>query len=121
MMQVLIVEDDASIRDMLNECLADEGYAVALARHGQEALDLLRANALAPDLILLDLAMPVMDGWAFLAVQQADAALSAIPLIVFSADRGAQQGNLPPGVPTIAKPIDIDVLLDHVGSYRREP
>lgn len=118
-MHILIVEDDASIRDMLIECLSEEGYTVAAARQGQEALNLLHTSANWPDLILLDLTMPIMNGREFLAMLQQDEGLAAIPVVVFSADRSVQQqAELPASIATVAKPIDIDVLLELVASYR---
>jgi CheY-like chemotaxis protein len=81
---VLIVDDDAAIRDALTTLLKDEGYYVATASNGVEALDTLR-RGLRPCAILLDLMMPVMDGWDFRAVQRQDPVLSQIPVIVVTA------------------------------------
>ena len=80
---VMIVEDDADIRSYLAEILEDEGYEVARAADGAEALDRLRANT-PPSAILLDLMMPVMDGWQFRRELLKDPALAAIPVIVLS-------------------------------------
>lgn len=119
-MDILIVDDDPSVRDMLGECLADEGYNCITARHGQEALDILRTSTELPYLIVLDLAMPVMNGWDFLAIKQRDPVLAAIAVIVFSADRGTHQRRDPQAkIATIEKPIDIDILLDLIATYRR--
>jgi two-component system chemotaxis response regulator CheY len=76
--RVLIVEDDRSIRGTLAEILADEGYLVQTAENGQQALEVCRAQ-LAPDLILLDLQMPVMDGWEFMRVRTATYSCRAFP------------------------------------------
>ncbi|HET9595586.1 MAG TPA: response regulator [Anaeromyxobacteraceae bacterium] len=81
--RVLVVEDDPDIREALEEALASEGYEVALATDGAHALRV--AHETLPDLILLDLMMPVMNGWAFRAAQRADPALAGIPVIVVSA------------------------------------
>lgn len=119
-MQILIIEDDASIRDMLTECLADEGYSTAAACDGRQALDLLAASAALPELILLDLAMPVMSGWEFMDVQQRDPRLAAIPLVVLSADSSvARRADLGAGVRVVPKPVDIGALLDTVAGYVR--
>ena len=119
-MQILIIEDDASIRDMLSECLADEGYEVLTACDGRQGLELLRASAATPDLILLDLAMPVMSGWEFLEIQRDDPRLAAIPLVVLSADSSvAKQQSLGGRTPLVTKPVDIGVLIDLVASYVR--
>src|SRR5262249_61831819 len=84
---ILIVEDDAATRDALTLVLSDEGYAVSSAANGREAIDLLRQGD-APDLILLDLMMPVMDGWQFPREQQPDPARVASPCVEL-ATRGA--------------------------------
>jgi CheY-like chemotaxis protein len=119
-MQILVIEDDASIRDMLSECLSDEGYSVATASDGRQGLNMLRAGAVAPGLILLDLAMPVMSGWELLDILQGDQDLAAIPLVVLSADSSVtKQPLIGAGTPVVAKPVDLDVLLDVVASHAR--
>jgi CheY-like chemotaxis protein len=81
---VLLVEDDAAIAEALEDMLRDEGLEVARAANGREALALLR-RGLRPSSILLDLMMPVMDGWDFRQEQLADPALKDIPVVVVSA------------------------------------
>jgi CheY-like chemotaxis protein len=83
---VLMVDDDADIRHALRPIIEREGYGLVEAENGVAALDKLRRDK-TPDLILLDLEMPVMDGWGFLAERDRDPALSAIPVIVISAHR----------------------------------
>ncbi|MFO0581640.1 MAG: response regulator [Anaeromyxobacter sp.] len=82
--RVLLVEDDPDIRESLSEALRYEGYEVELAWHGREALARLARDPL-PDVILLDLMMPVMNGWEFREAQLEDAALADIPVVVISA------------------------------------
>jgi CheY-like chemotaxis protein len=82
---VLVVDDDPDIRDTIAEVLGDEGYPVALACNGREALALLGTARAKPSLILLDLMMPELDGWGFMAEVQKVPRLAAIPVIVFSA------------------------------------
>ena len=82
---LMIVEDDADISEALAEALEDHGHTVIVAADGQEALDKLRAAAVLPRLILLDLMMPVMDGWQFRAAQRQDANLAEIPVVLLSA------------------------------------
>lgn len=119
-MQILIIEDDAGIRDMLSECLADEGYTILTAVDGRQGLELLRSSASAPALILLDLAMPVMSGWEFMEAQQRDPRLAAIPLVVLSADSSVAKQQLIAGrTPLITKPVDINVLIDTVAAHVR--
>jgi signal transduction histidine kinase len=86
---VLLVEDDRDVRETVGDLLQAEGYEVVLADNGQQALNQLRAEAVLPDAIILDLNMPVMDGWQFRAIQKQDPGLSAIPVIAVSADRSA--------------------------------
>jgi CheY-like chemotaxis protein len=82
---VLIVDDDADIRESIGGALEDEGYRVAGASNGKEALRLLKAASPRPGLILLDMMMPEMDGWAFRAEQRKDPELAGIPVLVFTA------------------------------------
>ncbi|MEO5968809.1 MAG: response regulator [Bdellovibrionia bacterium] len=81
---ILLVEDDEGIRDVLKLALEMKNYTVATASNGQEALDLLKSSAL-PNLILLDLMMPLMDGWTFAEITGQTAELRAIPIIIVSA------------------------------------
>lgn len=85
MSTILIVDDDFDMRDSLRDVLEDEGFTVAVAGDGLEALDYLKANA-PPALILLDWMMPRCDGAEFRARQRADAALAAIPVVLLTAD-----------------------------------
>jgi CheY-like chemotaxis protein len=82
---VLVVDDDEVMRDALVTLLSGEGYEVVSASNGREALDRLRETT--PSVILLDYAMPVMDGLAFREAQKADARLSSIPVILLTAHR----------------------------------
>lgn len=82
---VLVVDDDSDIRETIAEVLSDEGYPVELASNGREALDVLGAARAKPGLILLDLMMPELDGWGFMAELEKLPVLAAIPVIVFSA------------------------------------
>src|SRR6185436_16404183 len=89
---VLVVDDDADIRETIAGVLEDEGYGVAGAKNGQEALTWLRApGSPRPQLILLELMMPVMSGPEFRAAQEADPSLHAIPVVIVSASQDAQK------------------------------
>lgn len=105
---ILIVDDDADIRAVLSEFLEYEGYAVATAAHGREALDFLRAHAL-PSAVLLDLMMPTMDGFQFREEQKRDPAIASVPVVLMTA-----RGALAPGAIDVghilAKPLDLDAL-----------
>jgi CheY-like chemotaxis protein len=83
---VLLVEDDLDIAEAILDVLMDEGYEVAHATNGREALELLHSQP-RPSVILLDLMMPEMDGPEFRAEQLRDPKLSSIPVVVLSADR----------------------------------
>jgi CheY-like chemotaxis protein len=82
---VLVIDDDADVRESIECALEDEGYEVRGASNGEEALRVLRERNVKPHVILLDMMMPVMDGWAFRAEQESDPALAAIPVLVFTA------------------------------------
>src|SRR5215204_3455639 len=83
--QILVVEDDADAQDMVAELLRDEGYTVATANDGLEALAYLEASPTKPSLILLDLMMPNMDGAQFRMEQLKAARLATIPVALLSA------------------------------------
>src|SRR5438552_202636 len=88
---VLVVEDDADIRESLGTILEEEGYGVVTTRNGREALSYLRSGRPRPSLILLDLLMPVMSGAEFRAEQERDPALADIPVVVLSGDSRATE------------------------------
>ena len=108
---LLLVEDDDDVRNALADLLESEGFRVAQARNGQDALDFLRSHE-PPSVILLDLMMPVMDGWTFCEIQQATPELARIPLLVCTA---AGNRNLPVTKNrVIKKPIDLPHLLSEI-------
>jgi CheY-like chemotaxis protein len=104
---VLIVEDERAARTGMEKILLLAGYAPVSAENGQEALELLRAGVPA-SVILLDLIMPVMDGWAFRREQLRDPRLAHIPVIVLSALHHGWVEGVPP---TLPKPINVKQLL----------
>jgi CheY-like chemotaxis protein len=116
--QILVVEDDDDAREAMVALLQMKGYRAVPAGNGREALDYLDQSP-APDLIILDLWMPVMDGWHFRSEQIKNPRLAHIPVIVVTAlsDRADVDAN-----EVIIKPVDVDRLLTSVGHYcRREP
>jgi CheY-like chemotaxis protein len=108
---VLVVDDDFDLRTLLVDILEQEGYRAVPAAHGGKALELLR-DGLRPSLILLDMMMPVMDGWTFRAEQRDDPTLSDIPVVVFSAytDVTATARELDAAA-GLAKPLRLEDLL----------
>jgi CheY-like chemotaxis protein len=113
---ILIVEDDTDIREALAQILSDEGYEVLSAPNGKVGLDRLRERK--PDLILLDLMMPVMNGWQFREKQRADEQFAAIPVLVISADASAGQEAAALGAKGfMQKPIELEVLLASVATH----
>jgi CheY-like chemotaxis protein len=114
---VLVVDDDADIRNLLSSVLAIEGYAVTSASNGEEALSKLRGMP-GTRLILLDLRMPVMDGWEFRAEQSRDPALCAIPVVVLSGDGDLERATASfAGASVLKKPFDLEELITVVQRY----
>jgi CheY-like chemotaxis protein len=106
---VLIVDDDEDFHEALEAALARRGFSVRHAGNGGEALARL-ADGARPDVILIDLMMPVLDGWQLLEALSRDPALAAIPAAVMSAS--PNPAGLPAGVPRLPKPCDLRQLLE---------
>ncbi|MGZ6125821.1 MAG: response regulator [Myxococcales bacterium] len=111
LLNVLVVEDDADVRCVVTELFRLRGHEVREAEHGQHALDLLLVEGWRPDVIILDVVMPVMDGLTFLARKKEADALAAIPVIVVSSTVLAP---IPDAACVFAKPVDPDALLEAV-------
>jgi two-component system chemotaxis response regulator CheY len=112
---VLIVEDDEDLREMMAQILALEGFDTATATNGREALEYLKRDD-APQLILLDLMMPVMDGWEFQRERSRDPVLAGVPVVVLSAlDETRAVGAA--SHEFLKKPLDFDRLLQLVKAY----
>lgn len=119
-LSILIVEDEHNIRAVLTEILEDEGYAVASAPNGLEALVFLQEHR--PQLILLDLGMPIMTGWEFREQQRRDPALADIPVIVMSATPHLNQTAAAlHAADCLDKPIELNQLLGMVEQYCSDP
>jgi CheY-like chemotaxis protein len=115
--RILIVEDDASVREALAAFLEGEGYSVVEAGDGAEALACLRGNE-PVGLILLDLMMPVMNGWEFRDAQTSDPSLASIPVVIITADNSAVRQAAQAGVAgCLLKPLEFPELLSYVGRY----
>ncbi len=112
---ILLVDDDETILSTVEFLLTDEGYAVVVAANGREALTQIATQA--PCLILLDMKMPVMDGWAFAAAYRGSPGPHA-PIIVMTAAHDARQRAAEVVADdVIAKPFDVNHLLDLVRKY----
>jgi CheY-like chemotaxis protein len=106
---VLVVDDDLEIRESIADLLREEGYDAIVAGHGREALELIRGGT-PPSLIVLDLMMPVMDGWQFMEERARDPALKTIPVVVVSATPETLQ---PPNTSAfLKKPMRANDLLE---------
>jgi CheY-like chemotaxis protein len=114
---VLLVEDDIALSEALADTLRDEGYEVACACDGVEALDYLRGGA-RPDIILLDLMMPRMNGETFRAEQQKDPTIADIPIVVISAGGDSKEKSFELGAAGyLPKPVNLDALLQTVDQH----
>jgi CheY-like chemotaxis protein len=114
MASVLVVDDEKDIRDAVSEILTSEGHRAIGAGDGAEALSQLRAHH--PDVVLLDLMMPGMNGWDFRAAQKGDPDVSAIPVIVVSA---LARDPAFDAEAYLEKPFRIDALLAEVRRLAR--
>ena len=113
--RVLVVEDDNDLRDSICAVLQDAGYTSWPAENGEIALQ--RARAERPCVILLDLMMPVMNGWEFRSEQLRDPQLSSIPVIIMTADGRAGEKAKTLRADYLKKPITLQALLDLVEDY----
>jgi len=117
--RILLVEDDAGIREGISDCLVLEGYEVDSAANGAEALARLRAVA-RPGLILLDLVMPVMNGAQLLALLRREPGLADIPVVLMTAAMPPGP-RLPPASGYLSKPFDLSELLGLVERHCGAP
>jgi CheY-like chemotaxis protein len=115
--EVLVVEDERLAREALKALLERQGYHVAAAANGREALNFLRTHQL-PAVILLDLMMPVMNGWEFRKEQRRDPALASVPVVICSGAGDVRaEADLIAAVGCLQKPVGPEQLADIVGHY----
>ena len=116
---ILVVDDEPDVQVLLTELLRDEGYEVATAADGAEALDYLRAAPRLPWLILLDLVMPNLDGWEFIEERSHDTRLSRIPVVLISGQVAARETARSLGLAScIEKPIGVVPLREMLARMR---
>jgi CheY-like chemotaxis protein len=113
---VLVIDDDADVRESMIDWLTSNGYEASSAANGREALKLLRGGERAPDAILLDMMMPIMDGLSFRWEQLADPTLSSIPVIILSAQGHCREAAVElEAAGCIKKPCQPDALIELLG------
>jgi DNA-binding response OmpR family regulator len=113
---VLVVDDDPAIRGLVADALREEGYSVDLAAHGREALEAMRARR--PATVVLDLMMPIMDGFSFIEACHSEQLAEDVPIVVMSAVQDALQRIQ--GAPIqayLAKPFDLNDLVRTVAMH----
>jgi CheY-like chemotaxis protein len=115
--QILIVEDDSALREALGQVLMDEGYDLLSARDGLEAVNCLKKGN-RPDVILLDLSMPVVNGWEFRMFQKREPDLAQIPVILITAGGYTREevAWLEPSA-LLPKPLDLPLLLSIIRRF----
>ena len=116
-MKILLVEDNELNRDMLTRRLKRKGFTVLCAENGQEGIDVAKSKN--PDIILMDLSLPVVDGWTAAERLKADATTKPIPIIALTAHamKGDRERALEVGCDDYdTKPIDFERLLDKINT-----
>lgn len=116
---ILVVDDDPNLQRVMSKFLEFEGFAPVRAGNGQEALDYLRGGG-AASVILLDLRMPVMDGWAFRKAQRAEPAIAEIPIVVISGMDGEHVTDLGAAA-AFNKPVSFSEVVDVVRRLCEDP
>lgn len=107
---VLVVEDEVESRETLRDVLELEGFRVRTAANGREALDTLNASGDEICIVLLDLFMPVMDGWGVIAQLQADGRLPSMKIVIIT----SAAHKAPAGLPVFEKPLDLEKVIGAV-------
>ena len=109
---ILVVDDDADLRQNIADVLEDEGYVTRVAGTGREALTIMKKTPEVPRLVLLDLLMPDMNGWQFCHEQRTDRRFIDVPVLVVTANRNL--GPDPPGNDVLLKPFRLEEILQKV-------
>ncbi|MCC7368044.1 MAG: response regulator [Chloroflexi bacterium] len=116
---ILVVDDDEAIRTVVSMVLADEGYRVVMAEHGRAALERLASEQ--PDLILLDMRMPIMDGWELARAYRSSPGPHASIVVLSAAQDAAARAAQIDADGYLAKPFDLDELLRTVSQFLPPP
>lgn len=115
--KILVIEDDDAIQISVKELLEDAGYAVDCVYNGQQALDTLQSGSL-PSLILLDLNMPLMNGYEFRRQQERDARIAQIPVVIMTADGQIASKRYQIGaVGFVKKPFEMGAFLEAIKRF----
>ncbi len=114
---ILVVDDDNDRREAIAELIKMSGHNVQSAIHGKDALEMLLKTSEKPKLILLDLMMPVMNGWEFMTEIKRLPQFADIPILVVSALDDTKLTQLGAKVEVLKKPIDIPLLLKNLAKY----
>jgi len=115
---ILVVEDEPDLLEVTRFALECEGFGVKTARNGQEALRHLHTGE-RPELVLLDLMMPVMNGWELLKEMAKTPSLREIPVVVLTAVGAESTAGVPGATEILRKPIDLGVLIEAVERHAR--
>jgi CheY-like chemotaxis protein len=115
--RILVVEDHSDSREMLEEFLSQEGFAVESAVNGLQALERLLSPLPRPDVVLLDLMMPVMTGWDLMERVEQEPSLRGLSVVVVSG--AGTTGSIPRGIiASIPKPLDLNLLMETLERLR---
>jgi CheY-like chemotaxis protein len=115
---VLLVDDDLDIREILPETMADMGFEVVTAANGLEALRMVGQMPVRPSVILLDLMMPVMDGYGFLEARTKEPEIASIPVAIITAGHGIDKARIGDQAPIIRKPFNVPHLVSVLHQLR---
>lgn len=116
---ILIIEDDTEILSSLKIFLELEGYKVLTAQNGLEAMNILKTSGI-PNLILLDMKMPIMNGWEFASEFQGKHDRMSPIVVMTAASDAEQRAKDIHATGWVSKPFDLDVLLEKVKKYERK-